>query len=275
MGESALRFSLLGPLRAWYGDAEVDLGRPQQRAVLAALLTASGRTVATAVLVDGVWGGTPPSEPRKAVQLHVSRLRAAFKACAGAERAGGLLVRVGDGYALAAPDAEVDVVVWERLLAEAERLRDQGAPADGVREVLLRAHRLWDGEPLAGLAGPHAESVRARLLEQWLRAKELQLEMDVELGDRTDLTAEAASLALEHPGRSRLTAVLMRALYQGGARPRPSRCTRRPAGRCRRMGARATPGQGRPPAAGSCRALATAPGTTPAPAPVAAAGPGR
>ncbi|MCX5196081.1 NB-ARC domain-containing protein [Streptomyces sp. NBC_00249] len=216
MGETTLRFSLLGPLRAWYGDDEVDLGRPQQRAVLAALLTASGRTVATAVLAEGVWGGAPPSEPRKAVQLHVSRLRAAFKACAGAERAGELLVRVGDGYALAAPDAEVDVVVWDGLLAEAERLRDQGAPADGIRKVLLRAHRLWDGEPLAGLAGPHAESVRARLLGQWLSAKELQLEMDVELGDRTDLTAEAASLALEHPGRSRLTAVLMRALYQAG-----------------------------------------------------------
>ncbi|MFG3000518.1 BTAD domain-containing putative transcriptional regulator [Streptomyces sp. NPDC048340] len=216
MGESALRFSLLGPLRAWYGDEEVDLGRPQQRAVLAVLLTAAGRTVATAVLAEGVWGGAPPSEPRKAVQLHVSRLRAAFKARAGAERAAQLLVRVGDGYALAAPDAEVDVVVWDRLLAEAERLRAQGAAADGIREVLLRAHRLWDGEPLAGLAGPHAESVRARLLEQWLSAKELQLEMDVELGDRTDLTAEAASLALEHPGRSRLTAVLMRALYQAG-----------------------------------------------------------
>lgn len=216
MGGSALRFSLLGPLRAWYGDDEVDLGRPQQRAVLAALLTASGRTVATSVLAEGVWGGAPPSEPRKAVQLHVSRLRAAFKACAGAERAGELLVRVGDGYALVAPDAEVDAVVWDRLLAEAERLHGEGAPADGIREVVLRAHRLWDGQPLAGLAGPHAESVRARLLEQWLRAKELQLEMDVELGDRTDLTAEAASLALEHPGRPRLTAVLMRALYQAG-----------------------------------------------------------
>lgn len=163
-----------------------------------------------------MWGGAPPSEPRKAVQLHVSRLRAAFKACAGAERAGELLVRVGDGYALAAPDAEVDVVVWDRLLAEAGRLRDQGAPADAVREVVLRAHRLWDGEPLAGLAGPHAESLRSRVREQWLGAKELQLEMDVELGDRTDLTAEAASLVLEHPGRPRLTAVLMRALYQAG-----------------------------------------------------------
>ncbi|MCF3179418.1 tetratricopeptide repeat protein [Streptomyces polychromogenes] len=216
MGGSALRFSLLGPLRAWYGEDEVDLGRPQQRAVLAALLTAAGRTVATAVLVEGVWGGAPPSEPRKAVQLHVSRLRAAFRACAGAELAGEPLVRVGDGYALAAPDAEVDVAVWDRLLAEAGRLHGEGAPADGIREVLLRAQRLWDGQPLAGLAGPHAESVRARLLEQWLDAKELQLEMDVELGDRTDLTAEAASLALEHPGRPRLTAVLMRALYQAG-----------------------------------------------------------
>ncbi|MGX1117378.1 hypothetical protein RKD37_002741 [Streptomyces ambofaciens] len=38
-----LRFSLLGPLRAWRGPTELSLGSPQQQAVLAALLLRGGR----------------------------------------------------------------------------------------------------------------------------------------------------------------------------------------------------------------------------------------
>ncbi|MEU9041838.1 MULTISPECIES: BTAD domain-containing putative transcriptional regulator [unclassified Kitasatospora] len=216
IGGSGLRFGMLGPLRAWYQDQELELGRPQQRAVLAVLLAAAGRTVAVPVLVEGVWGGAEPAEPRKAVQLAVSRLRSAFRPYTGDDPERLPLVRVGDGYALRVPGAEVDAAAWEALLAEAERLRDRQAPPREVREVVRSAQRLWVGEPLAGLPGPHAEAVRARLTEQRISAKETQLELDAELGDRTDLTAEAEALALEHTGRPRLTAVLMRALYQSG-----------------------------------------------------------
>ncbi|MFF2141738.1 BTAD domain-containing putative transcriptional regulator [Kitasatospora sp. NPDC058190] len=216
MGGAGLRFGLLGPLRAWYGEQELELGRPQQRAVLAVLLDAAGRAVAVPVLVEGVWGGAAPADPRKAVQLAVSRLRTAFRTYAGDDPERMPLVRVGDGYALRAPEAEVDAAAWQALLAEAAELRRADAPPRQVREVLRDAQRLWAGEPLAGLPGPHAEAVRARLAEQRISAKETQLELDVELGDRTDLTAEAAALALEHPGRPRLTTVLMRALYQAG-----------------------------------------------------------
>ncbi|MER7771418.1 BTAD domain-containing putative transcriptional regulator [Kitasatospora sp. NPDC096140] len=217
MGGSGLRFGLLGPLRAWYGEQELELGRPQQRAVLAVLLAAAGRTVAVPVLVEGVWGGAAaPADPRKAVQLAVSRLRSAFRPYSDADPDRPPLVRVGDGYALRVPGAAVDAAAWEALLAEAERLRAADAPPREVREVLRRAQQLWVGEPLAGLPGPHADAVRARLAEQRISARETRLELDAELGDRTDLTAEAEALALEHPGRPRLTAVLMRALYQSG-----------------------------------------------------------
>nr|BFD92876.1 transcriptional regulator AfsR [Kitasatospora sp. Xyl93] len=218
MGGSGLRFGLLGPLRAWYGERELELGRPQQRAVLAVLLAAAGRTVAVPVLVEGVWGGAAPADPRKAVQLAVSRLRTAFRPYAGDDPQRMPLLRVGDGYALRLSGAEVDTAAWEALLAEAGRLRAADAPPQQVREVLRRGQRLWVGEPLAGLPGPHAEAVRAGLTEQRISAKETELELDADLGDRTDLTAAAAALALEHPGRPRLTAVLMRALYQAGRR---------------------------------------------------------
>ncbi|MFE4513752.1 BTAD domain-containing putative transcriptional regulator [Kitasatospora sp. NPDC056783] len=216
MGGTGLRFGLLGPLRAWYGERELELGRPQQRAVLAVLLDAAGRTVAVPVLVEGVWGGAAPADPRKAVQLAVSRLRSAFRPYTGDDPDRMPLVRIGDGYAFKAAGARLDTAEWDALLAEAGRLREADAPPQEVREVLRRAHRLWVGEPLAGLPGPHAEAVRARLTEQRISADETERELDADLGDRTDLTAAIAAFALEHPGRPRLTAVLMRALYQAG-----------------------------------------------------------
>ncbi|WP_316526728.1 AfsR/SARP family transcriptional regulator [Kitasatospora brasiliensis] len=216
MGGAGLRFGLLGPLRAWYGERELELGRPQQRAVLAVLLDAAGRTVAVPVLVEGVWGGAAPADPRKAVQLAVSRLRSAFRPYAGDDPDRMPLVRIGDGYAFKAAGAQLDTAEWEALLAEAGRLRETDVPPNEVREVLRRAHRLWVGEALAGLPGPHAEAVRARLAEQRISAKETELELDADLGDRTDLTAAIAAFALEYPGRPRLTAVLMRSLYQAG-----------------------------------------------------------
>ncbi|MFE4973379.1 BTAD domain-containing putative transcriptional regulator [Kitasatospora sp. NPDC056651] len=216
MGGTGLRFGLLGPLRAWYGERELELGRPQQRAVLAVLLDAAGRTVAVPVLVEGVWGGAAPADPRKAVQLAVSRLRSAFRPYAGDDPDRMPLVRIGDGYAFKAAGARSDTAAWDALLAEAGRLREADAPPQEVREVLRRAHRLWVGEPLAGLPGPHAEAVRARLTEQRISAGETELELDADLGDRTDLTAAVTAFALEHPGRPRLTAVLMRALHQAG-----------------------------------------------------------
>lgn len=242
-GTAALRFTLLGPLRAWYGGEEIDLGRPQQRALLAVLLDAGGRTVAHGVLAEGVWGAAAtPADPRKALQLLVYRLRSAFRPHLPETP----IVRIGDGYALRVPGAWTDTGEWRRLVGEAEAAAEAGeagvageaggaqeaaeareageagqavGPVSGpaaVREVLRSALGLWEGEPLAGLGGPHAEALRARLAEERLRVLERRLELDVELGDRVGLTAEAAALCLEHPGRPRLVAVLMRALHRAG-----------------------------------------------------------
>ncbi|MFH9944796.1 hypothetical protein ACH4OT_36465, partial [Streptomyces murinus] len=40
----ALRFGVLGPVRAWRGEEVLATGSPQQRALLAALLLREGRT---------------------------------------------------------------------------------------------------------------------------------------------------------------------------------------------------------------------------------------
>ena len=49
---AALRFSVLGPVRAWLGDDPLPAGSPQQRALLAALLLRDGRTATASELID-------------------------------------------------------------------------------------------------------------------------------------------------------------------------------------------------------------------------------
>src|ERR1700722_7692917 len=79
-----LRFSLLGPVRAWRGPAELDLGAPQQRSVLAALLLAEGRQVPIGALIDGLWAADPPRTAAGTIRTYVSRLRRVLGRTTGA-----------------------------------------------------------------------------------------------------------------------------------------------------------------------------------------------
>ncbi|MFV8131646.1 BTAD domain-containing putative transcriptional regulator [Streptomyces syringium] len=208
-----LRFALLGPVRAWYDDVEADLGRPQQRELLAALLAAAGRTVAVPLLVDGLWDeGERPDRPEHAVRTHVYRLRGVL----AEHTSEPLLVTVGNGYALRVPAQAVDVWEFERAEARSERVRASGGTAAEARAVLDRALELWSAEPLAGLRGPQARAVRARLADVRQSLLERRLELDAEIGDRPNLAAETGALAVEFPTSQRLRAVQMLALYRSG-----------------------------------------------------------
>ncbi|MGW4873896.1 AfsR/SARP family transcriptional regulator [Streptomyces chartreusis] len=55
-----MRFAVLGPVRAWCGDTELELGPPKQRGLLALLLIQPGHLVAVQEIVDALWGQDPP-----------------------------------------------------------------------------------------------------------------------------------------------------------------------------------------------------------------------
>ncbi|MFI6462662.1 BTAD domain-containing putative transcriptional regulator [Streptomyces sp. NPDC050528] len=205
---SALRFSVLGPVRAWRGPVSLPMGSPQQRALLAALLLREGRTATAGELIDALWGDDPPSQALAAVRTYASRLRKVLDA--------GVLVSESGGYAVRGlPEGALDVAEVHDLANEAEKAKSAGDLCH-ARDVLGRALALWDGEPLAGLPGPYAEAQRVRLEEWRLQLLESRLDMDLEQGCHAEAVSELTALTAAHPLRERLRELLMLALYRSG-----------------------------------------------------------
>ncbi|WP_169814137.1 AfsR/SARP family transcriptional regulator, partial [Actinomadura kijaniata] len=210
-----LRFTVLGPVRGRCGADELDLGPPQQRALLAALLLREGRAASAQELVDALWGDDPPARAVGALRTYVSRLRRLLEPGRGSGDAARVLVTVGGGYALRLPDGALDAADFERDLAAAEAARAARDPA-GARELLRTALGRWRGEPLAGLPGPFAETQRARLTERRLTALDRRFALDLVLGDHAEIVAELSALVAEHPLRERPRGLLMLALSRSG-----------------------------------------------------------
>jgi DNA-binding SARP family transcriptional activator len=200
-----VRFEVLGPVRGWHGDTELDLGSPQQRAVLAMLLLARGRQVSLGGLIHGLWEEDVPRSAAGTVRTYISRLR----------RRVNLIESIGDGYVLRLGSAALDLDEFEQWLSEGRAARDCHDAARGAR-LLRDALGLWRGIALAGIPGPYADSRRVPLTERYLAATEDKLAADIALGEHAAAIAELRALLAEHPFRERLTELLMLALYKSG-----------------------------------------------------------
>ncbi|MFI6449391.1 AfsR/SARP family transcriptional regulator [Kitasatospora sp. NPDC050543] len=207
-----LRIALLGPLRVWRGERELETGPAQRRAVLAALALRRGQVVPVDDLAQGIWGWDPPTSAAVALRNHVSRLRAVLEADPRRPR---LLVSAAGGYALRLGEEALDTVRCERLAAQAERAGAAGDLEGGAR-LLGEALALWDGTALTGVPGEYAERQRHRLTERRLVLAESRLRLELELGRHAGAAAELSALAEEHPVREGLRALQMLALYRCG-----------------------------------------------------------
>ena len=199
-----LDFRILGPVEAWDDGAQLQLGGPKQRAVLALLLLDAGRVVSTDRLIDALWGEQPPATAATSLQNFVSQLRKVV----GAD----VLVTKPPGYRLQLEREQLDLERFRRLV---ERSRQEGAAqrATTLREALA----LWRGPALADLAfESFALGESARLEELRLAALEERIEADLESGRHGDLVGELEALVREHPLREQLQRSLMLALYRSG-----------------------------------------------------------
>jgi DNA-binding SARP family transcriptional activator/tetratricopeptide (TPR) repeat protein len=207
-----LCFSVLGPVHAWRDGKPLELGTPQQQALLVVLLLRDGRSASADELVDAMWGENPPSRAIGALRTYVSRLRRILEEPDAPPR---VLVSVGSGYALRIESDCIDVAIFEEKARSAANAR-AGGDLTRAAQLIHEALDLWNGPPLAGVPGPDAETQRDRLVQRRLAVYEARLDIDLQLGEHTQIVGELTALSSEHPLRERLRALLMLALYRCG-----------------------------------------------------------
>jgi DNA-binding SARP family transcriptional activator len=204
---SGFSFSVLGPIRAWRDGAEIDLGSPQQRAVLAAMLLRAGAFISAEELIDVLWPEDPPKTAGGTMRTYVYRLRRIL--------GDGKLLRAGGGYVLPMRGDDLDASRFRQLADRAGQARaegDLGAAASQLNEALA----LWKGVPLAGITGRFAETQRVLLEEMRLTAAEDWAGDNLALGRHAEVIPAMASMAGDHPYRERLRELHMLALYRAG-----------------------------------------------------------
>lgn len=202
---------LLGPVRVFLGDTEVDLGAARRRAVFAVLALRAGQPVSLDELVTAVWGDQPPANAEASVYTYVSGLRKVLEPHRSARSAPVFLVSTGSGYSLRLDPEATDVARFE-----AHRRQAASTSAGAAVKELDEALALWRGEALSGVPGPFAEARRARLAELRLATAERRAELALELGRHAEVVTDLTALAAEHPLREGLRALLMTALHGAG-----------------------------------------------------------
>jgi len=204
-----VEFRFLGPLEAVVEGVPVELGAPQQRAVLALLLLNANEVVSRDRVVDELWGERPPATAAKLVQLYVSALRKLLDP----DRS--LLITRAPGYVLRVEPDALDLHRFERLVGQGRAELAEGSAAT-AGERFREALALWRGPALADLAfAPFAQAEIARLEERRLDAVCDRIEADLALGG-SGVVGELEALIAEHPLRERLRGQLMLALYRSG-----------------------------------------------------------
>jgi predicted ATPase/DNA-binding SARP family transcriptional activator len=201
-----MEFGVLGPLRIVDETVEVRLTARRHRALVAALLLRRGKAASAGALIESIWGEEAPASAPSVLRLYVSQVRRLLPP--------GRFTHSQEGYALVIEPGELDLDVFERLLARGSKASRAGNHelAAGLYSDALA---LWRGSALADLAGePVALLEAGRLDELRLQAIELWAAASLELGRGAAVLSELQRVVVEHPLREGPRRLLMLALYR-------------------------------------------------------------
>jgi DNA-binding SARP family transcriptional activator len=211
-----MEFRVLGPLQVVVDGRTLELGGPQQRAVLVVLLLEANQEVTKADLVRAVWGEPAPDGAVKMLHTYVYKLRKELEPGRGRGADGQLLVGGRLGYRLAVDREQVDDVRFERLLDQARQALGDEDPARALLSI-DEALQLWRGPALADVADhPFAFPHISRLEQLRVAAIEAKVVAELALGLHDQVVGRLQGLVAEHPSHERLRRHLALALYRSG-----------------------------------------------------------
>ena len=211
MADSALGFGVLGPLQMTVDGAEVAVGTPKLRAMLATLVINRNRAVAVDALISAVWGETPLPGARGSVHSYVSNLRKLLSQADPEPQK--TLASVAPGYRLAIADSACDL---GRFATEKAAGVFAGAAGDFEQASahLSAALKQWRGAVLEdlrefGFVDPFATAMD----EERLTVATARAEAELACDRAPLIIGDLESLVADHPYREPLWAQLISAYY--------------------------------------------------------------
>jgi DNA-binding SARP family transcriptional activator len=205
-----MRFSVLGPLFAEADDGTpLALRRPSQRATLAVLLLYAAQPVTKNLLIEALWGDSPPGNADTALRV---RMRDARRALVAADR----IQTHPAGYQIVVRPGELDADVFRALVGRGRTALDNGNAEDAAR-LLEQACRLWRAPPLADVPDtPLTRTAVTGLLAQCRDAREWLIDARLALGQHHELLSQIRAVIAADPLPEHPHVQLMLALYRCG-----------------------------------------------------------
>ncbi|MDA2892132.1 BTAD domain-containing putative transcriptional regulator [Mycolicibacterium sp. BiH015] len=216
MPDTSLRLQILGPLRLWRGNAELDVGPPQQACVLALLLAREGRPISTGELIDLIWGQDAPASAVNVLHKYIGALRRLLEPTLPVRATGSYLLRRGNGYLLTAGPGTLDLVSFRDFVASAEAALSRRC-GESALDDYVAALELWTAPAADGLAqGPAAMGVFAGLNNLFFDTCTAAAELALSLGRPERVLTALQLAAVMAPLHEPLHASLITALGAAG-----------------------------------------------------------
>jgi SARP family transcriptional regulator, regulator of embCAB operon len=213
-----LRFQVLGPLEVFDDDRVCTPTPPKVSQVLALLLLGANQVVPMDSLIEELWDEDPPVSAVGTAQTYIYQIRKIIDPRGKHSAREPWLLTKPPGYLVRVSPHQLDATGFEALSRQGRQLLERGEPEQAAM-VLRRALALWHGPSLANVRrGRLLEAHAVHLEEQRMRALELRIQADAELGRHRELIGEMRSLVANHPLNEWLHGQLIVALSHSGRR---------------------------------------------------------
>jgi DNA-binding SARP family transcriptional activator len=210
-----LRVQLLGPLRVWRHDIEVEVGPTARRAVLALLALADGQPVGQPELIDALWEDRPPRSASNVIHTYVRHLRRRLEPDRPARRPSTVLASVGNGYALRLSPGTLDIDRFVDLTAAAADARSNGDHHQAAA-LLSRALELWQGPVLADIPSLVSHARVVALTNTWQSTVASYADSMIRIGAADEVLEILGAAARAQPLDETVHALLIRAQHAAG-----------------------------------------------------------
>jgi DNA-binding SARP family transcriptional activator len=204
--DQPVTFRLWGKVEASRDGEPMPMGSQREQSMLAGLIVAKGREIQRETLKEWIWDDEPASASED-INHFMSALRKRLQKLGFA----GSLVNKSGLCRLVLPEESVDVHQIKALTAAAQKTDDRQAA-----ELLTRALRMSEGEPLAGLNTRRVSNHRTELEKQRHALKIAYYRVELRQGRHQEHLGELGSLLEDHPHDAVVAALLMCALHFAG-----------------------------------------------------------